>query len=360
MNIELHEIPIRDIVEGYQDNREEGVVGYGGYLDIRPKYQREFVYNEKERNAVMDTIVKGFPLNIMYWAKTGDKTFEILDGQQRTVSFCQYVNGDFSINNRAFHNLTGPEKEKILNYKVMVYFCDGNEDEKLSWFKTVNIAGKELTAQELRNAVYTGTWLTDAKSRFSKTNCPAQQIAKDYLVGSAIQQEYLETALRWKSKGKIESYMSKHQHDPDANELWVYFRNVIDWVKLTFVNYRKEMKGVNWGALYDEYKENAFDIEHLEEEIKNLMMDDDIKNKKGIYMYVLTHNEKYLNIRTFSESQKRVAFEKQKGICKKCGKHFEIEEMHADHITPWSKGGKTIPENCQLLCAECNRRKSDI
>ena len=200
MKIELHEIPVREVVEGYVDNNEEGVVGYGGRLNIRPKYQREFIYDEEKRNAVIDTIRKGFPLNVMYWVKNEDGTFEVLDGQQRTISFCQYVEGEFSIEHRNFHNLTDVEKEQILNYTLMVYFCEGNDKEKLDWFRIINIAGMKLTDQELRNATYTGPWLSDAKLKFSKSNCAAYLLSKDYVRGSPIRQDILETAIRWKSK----------------------------------------------------------------------------------------------------------------------------------------------------------------
>ena len=358
MKIELNEISIREVAKNYVDNAEDGVVGYNGKLNIRPKYQREFVYDEKQRNAVIDTIRKGFPLNVMYWVKNEDGTYEVLDGQQRTISFCQYINGDFSIENRAFHNLTKTEQDLILDYKLMIYFCEGNDKEKLDWFKIINIAGEKLTDQELRNAVYTGPWLTNAKLHFSKTNCAAYLLAKDFVNGSPIRQEYLETALSWINNGNVEEYMSIHQHDPNANELWTYFRNVIEWVKLTFTNYRKEMKGINWGALYNQFKNNTYDTDILEQEIQTLMIDDDVTNKKGIYSYVLTRNEKFLNIRAFTESQKRSAYEKQNGICKNCGKHFDIKEMEADHITPWHAGGKTSIDNCQMLCKDCNRRKS--
>jgi hypothetical protein len=360
MKIELNEITIREIAENYIDNAEEGVIGFNGKLNIRPQYQREFVYDDKKRNAVIETIKKNFPLNVMYWAKNEDGSFEVLDGQQRTISFCQYVNSDYSINNRFFHNLTITEKEQILNYTCMIYFCEGNDVEKLDWFRIVNIAGEKLYEQELRNAVYTGPWLSDAKLKFSKSNCAAYHLSKDYVNGSPIRQEILETAISWISKNEIEKYMSIHQHDPNANELWTYFRNVIDWVKLTFPTYRKEMKGNDWGHLYDVFKGELFDTGKLEKEIKKLMMDDDVDNKKGIYPYVLLRDEKFLNIRAFSESQRRSSYEKQNGICKKCGKHFEYEEMEADHITPWHLGGKTIAQNCQMLCKEDNRRKSGI
>jgi hypothetical protein len=357
MKIELHEITVREVAENYADNAEEGVVGYGGKLNIRPKYQREFVYDEKKRNAVLDTIRKNFPLNVIYWVKNEDGSFEVLDGQQRTISFCQYVAGDFSIDNRAFHNLTRVEQEQILNYKLMVYFCEGNDKEKLDWFRIINIAGEKLTEQELRNAVYTGPWLSNAKLIFSKTNCAAYLLSKDYVNGSPIRQEILETALDWISGGQIEQYMSVHQHDPNANELWTYYRNVIEWVKLTFTTYRKEMKGIEWGSLYNQFKGQLFDTKKLEAEIQTLMMDDDVTSKKGIYPYVLNRAEKHLNIRTFTANQKREAYERQQGICPQCKKHYALEEMEADHITPWRLGGKTSAENCQMLCREDNRVK---
>lgn len=361
MKIELHEITVRDVAENYVDNAEEGVVGYDGKLNIRPKYQREFIYKEKERAAVIDTIRKNFPLNVIYWVKNENGAFEVLDGQQRTISFCQYVKGDFSIDNRTFHNLTETEKKQILDYKLMVYFCEGNDKEKLDWFKIINIAGAKLTDQELRNAVYTGTWLTHAKSIFSKSNCPAYLLSKDYVAGIAIRQEILQTALSWKSNDKIENYMSIHQHDPNANELWLYFKNVIEWVKCTFTTYRsKEMKGIDWGSLYDEFHDKLLDDDKLVQEIQILIMDDDVTNKKGIYPYVLTRKENYLSIRSFTDNQKLTAYEKQNGFCAKCKIHFELSEMEADHITPWSKGGKTIADNCQMICKDCNRRKSDV
>jgi hypothetical protein len=360
MKIELHEITVREVSKNYVDNAEEGVVGYNGKLNIRPKYQREFVYDDKKRDAVIDTIFKDFPLNVMYWVKNEDGTFEVLDGQQRTISFCQYVKSDFSVDNRAFHNLTNTEQEKLLNYKLMVYFCEGNDKEKLDWFKIINIAGEKLTEQELRNAVYTGTWLTNAKSIFSKSNCAAYLLSKEYVSGSPIRQEILETALSWISKGEIEKYMSVHQQDPNANELWTYYRNVIEWVKLTFTTYRKEMKGIDWGSLYGNFKDKMFDAKKLEKEVQALMIDDEVTAKKGIYPYVLTRNEKYLNIRAFSESQKREAYEKQKGVCPVCKKKWKIEQMEADHITPWHEGGKTSAKNCQMLCKDDNRRKSGI
>lgn len=358
MKIDLKEITVCELVAGYEDNAEGGVVGYGGKLDIRPPYQREFIYKDKQRDAVIDTITKDFPLNVMYWAVREDGNYEVIDGQQRTISVCQYVTGDFSFMFHYFHNLPNDKKEQILNYKLMIYICSGTDSEKLEWFKTINIAGEKLTDQELRNAVYSGSWVTGAKRYFSKTGCAAYQIGSDYLSGSAIRQEYLETAINWISNENIEIYMSKNQHEPNANELWLYFQSVINWVKAVFPKYRKEMKGIGWGFLYNEFKAQNFDSAKLEVEISQLMEDEDVTNKKGIYSYVLTRKEKYLNIRAFSNNQKREAYERQKGICAVCANHFELNEMEADHITPWHEGGKTSAENCQLLCKEDNRRKS--
>jgi len=365
MNIELKEITVRQLTKGYEDNEEGGVIGYNGKLDIRPPYQREFIYKDKQRDAVINTITNDFPLNVMYWAVREDGNFEIIDGQQRTISVSQYVEGDFSVKvgsfpeNRAFHNLRKDEKEQILNYKLMVYLCSGTDSERLEWFKTINIAGEKLTEQELRNAVYHGSWVTDAKRHFSKNNCPAYGLGSDYLSGIVNRQDYLETTIKWISKdGNIEKYMSDHQNESNANELWLHYQSVISWVKVIFPNYRREMKGVEWGFLYNEFKNQKFDSKKLEEQIAKLMEDEDVGSKKGIYTYVLTHKEKYLNIRTFSPNQKREAYERQKGICPICKEHFEIEEMEGDHITPWHENGKTIAENCQLLCKEDNRRKS--
>ena len=341
--------------------KKTALFGYGGKLNIRPKYQREFVYKDKQRDEVINSINKEFPLNVMYWIENDEGGYEVLDGQQRTISICEYVDGNYSIDNRAFQNLTKPEQDKILNYKLLIYFCKGNDKEIQDWFKIINIAGEKLTDQELRNAIYTGEWLTDAKRHFSKNGCVAYQIGEQYMSGSPIRQEYLETALKWitdKDNKNIESYMSEHQHDNDANALWIYYQSVIDWVKRIFPKYRKEMKGIDWGVLYNKYKDASFNSDKLDEQVTLLMQDDDVTSKKGIYPYLITGNEKHLNIRAFSDAVKRQTYEKQKGICNNCHKHFDITEMEADHITPWHEGGKTTPENCQMLCRDCNRRKS--
>ena len=262
------------------------------------------------------------------------------------------------MDNRSYDNLTKDKQEGILDYKLMIYFCEGTDSEKLDWFRIINIAGEKLYDQELRNAVYTGSWLADAKLKFSKTNCAAYGLGSDYVTGSPIRQEFLETAIDWINDGKIEEYMSRNQHAQNANELWLYFQAVIQWVQATFPNYRKEMKGIRWGGLYNRFKNDSFDTAKLEERIKALMMDDDVTSKKGVYEYVLTGEERCLNIRAFTPVMKRAAYERQNGIYPKCKKHFEFEQMEGDHITPWHEGGKTIKENCQMLCKNCNRRKS--
>ncbi len=366
MKIDLQKIKIRKVISGYKDSAEEGVVAYGGKLDIRPKYQREFVYKEKQRDAVIETVKKGFPLNVMYWMIRDDGGYEVLDGQQRTISIGQYVNGDFSLNNRFFHNLTKEEQDKFLDYELMIYLCEGTDKERIDWFTVINTYGEKVNEQEVRNAVYTGTWLSDAKLKFSKTSCAAYLLANDggsLLKGSPIRQEYLQAALSWINNGEVADHMAKHQHDKNANELWEYFQNVIAWVRKTFSNYRKEMASVNWGKLYNQFKDKKLNAKKLETEIAMLMQDEDVTKKSGIYPYVLTGEEKHLSIRAFTAKMKRETYERQKGICPFCKgenkkKKWEIEEMEADHITPWHEGGKTTAENCQMLCKQDNRTKS--
>ena len=359
MKIELHKITVRELTEGYVDNQEAGVQAYGGKLDVRPPFQREFVYNDKERDAVIDTITQDFPLNVMYWSVRNDGTFEIIDGQQRTISICQYVNGDFAHLFRYFGNLTADEQKQILDYELFIYLCTGSDTEKLKWFKTINIAGKKLTNQELLNAVYASPWLSDAKRYFSKSNCGAYLMGNKYLTGSPIQQDYLETVLDWISNGQIEQYMATHSiKDKDASELWLYFQQVINWVQAKF-RYRSVMKGVDWGAMYNKYHDEHIDLDEMEMRVAALIQDSDVGNQKGIYWYVFDGDERHLQIRAFDGNTRRRQYEKQEGICPICGKHFEIEQMEADHIMPWSQGGHTTPDNCQMLCRDCNRRKSN-
>lgn len=363
MDIKLHKITVRELINGFEDNEEEGVVGYDGMLNIRPKYQREFVYSPKQQEEVINSIFKGFPLNVMYWVKNDDESFELLDGQQRTLSICSFAEGEMfiTLNGRTkdYGSLTDDQKSLFLDYPLQIYICEnGTDSEKLDWFEIINIAGEKLTKQELRNAVYSGSWVTAAKKKFSKTNCVAYKLGQDYMSGNPIRQDYLEKVLGWISKGDIEKYMATHQNDINADSEWQYFQMVIAWVRMLFPKYRREMKGLDWGDLYNRFKDNTYSATELESKIKKLMMDDDVTSKKGIYEYVLSGDERKLNIRAFSDNMKREAYERQEGICTHCNKHFEIDQMEADHITPWSKGGKTNGENCQMLCRDCNRRKS--
>ncbi len=362
MIIELLDLTVRDLVEGYRDDGDGGVVGYGGALDIRPPFQREFIYDHKERGAVINSILKGFPLNVMYWSDREDGTYEIIDGQQRTISIAQYVaeKPGFSFEGLGFDNQQADVKERILNYKLMVYVCSGADSEKLEWFEIINIAGKQLSSQELLNAIYSGAWVTDAKRYFSKRGCPAYQIGRDYLSNSVKveRQEYLETAIKWISENNIKEYMRKRQHDKSAEPLWAYFQSVIDWVEATFTEYWSSMKGVDWGSLYNKYKDCEIDPVEIEAEVEKLLDDEDVQRESGIYPYVLTREAKHLSLRRFNVRMKRRVYRKQDGICPICKEDFALSAMEADHITPWSEGGQTIEENCQMLCRKCNREKS--
>ena len=371
MKIELHEVRVRELCADYNDLsiQEEGIVGYGGRLNIRPKYQREFVYDEKQRNAVMDTVWQNFPLNVMYWVKTDGTDgieYEVLDGQQRTISICSFIAGEYMMNFDGnllgFNNMTIEQQNRILDYKLQIYICEGTDEEKLKWFQRINIAGEKLKEQEIRNAIYSGSWVTQAKRRFSKTGCVAYKIGSDFMNGSPIRQDYFETALSWiadKQGITIEQYMARHQHDTDADELWQYFQDVIHWVdKLFGRKYKKEMKGVEWGLLYNKHKDTTLTATAIGEQMARLMADSDVQKKSGIFAYILDHDIHHLGIRAFDANTRREVYERQGGRCAICGKPFDIEVMEADHITPWVEGGRTIAANCQMLCRDCNRRKS--
>lgn len=370
MKIDLHHVPVRDLAAGYVNSGYDGVVGYGGALDIRPKFQREFVYDTAKQQAVITTILSGFPLNVMYWSKRADHaagkdTFEMLDGQQRSMSICEYIGGAFSVmvggNPKNFDNLSLADQERLLDYQLMVYHCEGDEDEQLAWFEVINIAGLTLRPQELRNAVYTGPWLTDAKRYFSRENQGAHKLAKDYVTaGEVNRQDLLQRAIEWhggKGDAAIKAYMNAHRRDANANALWTYFKSVIDWAKLIFPTQRKELRSVPWNTLYDQFGQAALDATVLEERVKALMADEEVQKKSGIYTYVLTGDEYALGLRTFTDNQKREAYERQAGICPMCSKHYKLEEMDGDHIIPWSRQGKTTSDNCQMLCIRDNRSK---
>ena len=362
MKITKHEITVRELYEDYINDDENGVYAYGGKLCCRPPFQREYIYKDKQRDAVIETVRKGFPLNTMFWALTvdkhGEESYELMDGQQRTISIMEYVDGAFAINYQYFFNLTKPEQEQILNYKLDIYICDGDEKEKLDWFKVINIAGVKLTDQELLNAAYVGPWIMDAKRYFSKTNCPANTLAGDLMSGAPIRQDYLHTVLGWiadRDGIDLEAYMAKHQHDNSAIDMWTYYQAVIDWVRYTFPTKRAIMKGVEWGLLYNRYHSRKHNPQDLEDKIVTLIADKDVTNQKGIYEYVLSGEEKALNIRAFDERDKMRKYEEQKGICPHCHEHFEYKKMDGDHILPWSQGGKTEYDNLQMLCIACNR-----
>ena len=376
MEITLKKIKIREVSKDYKETSDGKVVGYGGKLNIRPAFQREFIYNEKQRNEVIKTVKKNFPLNIMYWVKNSDESYEMLDGQQRTIAICRYISGDFTLDEkigeiadrRTFDNLSEEEKNKILDYELSIYICEGDDKEKLDWFEVINIAGVELTHQELRNAIYSCEWTTDAKKYFSKNDCPAQKKYGKFLSGQRNRQDFLETALKWicrlKNFSDVADYMNiqKSNNIKTAEELWNYFEKVFEWVEKIFPKYRNEMKGLQWGILYNKYGKNDYSDKNFEPKISELMKDFDVTKKSGIYEYLLDgeKNEKYLSIRQFDERTKATIYEQQGGKCAICGKSFEIGEMHADHKKAWSKGGKTVSENCQMLCSDCNLRKSNL
>ena len=362
MKVELKRVPIKELIAKYKDEGEKGVKAYGGKLQVRPAYQREFVYDNEKRNAVIETVRKGFPLNILYWVDHEDDTYEVLDGQQRIISICQFANKEFSIKPKGrerygYVNLTKDQRKQFEDYCLFVYFCTGTDSEKIDWFKVVNVAGVPLNDQEILNAVYHGTWLSNAKLRFSKRGCGAQDIGSDYVNGASIRQDYLKTAIEWINDGDIEGYMSDNQKEAHATPLWLHFESVINWVKNTFPEYRREMKGVDWGILYKNHKDENLDPKALESRIRELMLDDDVTNKKGVYAYVLDGEERHLNIRAFTDAQKRQKYEEQGKRCAISGDEMPIEEMEADHITPWIEGGKTELDNLQMISKEANRRK---
>lgn len=388
MDIVLRPITVREIIEGYKDNAEEGVTGYAGKLNIRPAYQREFVYKDQQRNEVIRTVMRGypsteFPLNVMYWAKIDDDHYELIDGQQRTISLCQYANNEFSILidgiPQNFDNLSKEKKDYFLNYKLQVYVCTGTPDDRLEWFSIINIAGEPLTPQELLNANYTGPWLSSAKRYFMKSNSAGYGLANKYVEIEANQSrgKGLETAIKWVSNDDVKQYMADHQNDENADELWLHFKKVIEWVQNTFKDYYREMKGLNWGQLYNKYHEQSYNPDKVSRETEKLYNDPFIKNVKGIFEFVLggSRDTKLLEVRVFDDvtkktkylSQTKEAKSKSESNCPHCAlgndinknKIWELSEMDADHVAAWSKGGATSIENCQMLCVTHNRAKGN-
>lgn len=373
MKIELRNIKIRDIFNGFSDDGEDGVFAYGGKLTIRPPYQREFVYDGKKQEAVIHTILQGFPLNTMYWVKTGADTYEVLDGQQRTLSAMQFLSHklQITINGNAYYNDSLPDDlyDTLMNYEFMIYVCEGTDSEKLAWFEIVNVGGEELTAQELRNSVYCGSWLSDAKRHFSKRGCAAKGVSDKYIKGDPIRQELLEKALKgiceYQGLDSITDYMARHKSDDNADELWQYFQDVFHWVKKIFPTYYANMKGLDWCHLYNKYHGNIYNATTMNAEVKRLQEDDEVQKRQGIYEYLLSRDSdpfaaKLLSLRAFTERDKQAAYSRQDGICPLCKGKFAYNEMAGDHIVAWSKGGQTVPENCQMLCKKCNLKKSDM
>ena len=394
MKITEVKVSIEDIFKGFKDDGEDGVYAYDGRLTIRPAYQREFVYDLKEEEAVINTICSGFPLNSMYWALTegtyttkleneervlmpsDDAKFEVMDGQQRTLSAMYFLTHKFGIQNNSVYWDTLPDNKykALMEYRFTIYICEGTEEEKLAWFRVVNIAGKELTEQELRNVSYTGRWLSDAKRYFSKTNCAGYKLSKDFIKPKydVNRQGLLERALEGicdfqglKGDNKIEQYMGKHKSDSDADELWQYFQDVIAWAKKIFPVYYKDMLGLDWCDLYNKYHDKKYNTSQMKDEVVRLHKDEEIEKSKGIYEYLLLKDDNLpvaiskLNLRTFSETEKQRAYERQDKKCLMCGKQYPFDDMRGDHKIPWSKGGKTTEDNLQMLCKDCNLNKSD-
>lgn len=391
------DIRIGDLVNGYQDSGEKGVVAFGGKLNIRPAYQRAFVYNPDDRDRVMVSVYNNMPLNSMYWAVNPNGTFEVIDGQQRLISICQFITNDDGNGNpvaidfngrntQTFEGLSAEKQKEILDYRLQVYVCEGTDDEKLDWFHTINIAGKQMTNQELLNANYTGNWLTSAKQFFSKRHnneainmsyydnddrktllsLSADKVLGDMggLGDKANRQLLLELALKWRINAEeskypqIKDYMGIHRFDDNAGELIGYFKNVIAWVKQTFTVYRNEMKGLDWGILYNAYGRKKFNPAEIEKTLKYLYdlydIDPDGLKKKGFYEYCLSGDRTLIWHRAFSERQQKQAYERQKGKCARCGKTFALKDLEGHHRIAFADGGETTVENCLMLCKDCH------
>ena len=370
MQILEDRITVKALVEGYRDDKENGVVAFSGRLNVRPSYQREFVDDDEKKAAVIKTLAAGRPLNVFYWGCVNNK-YELIDGQQRTISICDYIKNFYSVRFRpgeeekSFDQLNNTLRMSILTTELCVYKCTGTEDEMLEWFETINIAGEKLNKQELRNAVYTGNWLSDAKRYFSKSKCPARGYSA-YLSGNSIRQEYLEEVLSWAADAygfsTIEAYMGHCRvNEDDASSLWQYYRKVMDWVSSVFPEPEKEMRNTHWGILYNKYHDtfSVGDCSGFQMRLNHLKDDDEITKPSGIYAYLISGDERYLNLRKFPERIAKKVYASQRGCCAICGREVDFSRMEADHIEPWSIGGKTTAGNCQMLCKSCNLKKSN-
>jgi hypothetical protein len=387
MKTSLKNYSVQAISEGFVYNELEGkgLYGLAGKLTIQPEYQRNYIYADGKRDvAVVTSLLKGYPLGLIYFNKPTADTLEVLDGQQRITSFGRFITGKFAIKDengmeQYFTGLAKDKQEKILNSEILVYECEGTETEIKEWFKTINTAGVPLNEQELLNAVYSGPFTTAGKAEFS--NSQNANIAKwgAYVSGSAIRQDFWERALEWVSKGQgnIGGYMSAHRNDTNINEVKTYFNTVIDWVSTIFKDVESEMKGIEWGRLYEQYHTTPYNPDELSKKVQALYGDGYVKNRKGIWEFVLGGSKdfKLLDIRIFDEPTKKSTYAKQtkeseakgESNCPLCAegheanrvKFWKFEEMDADHVSPWSKGGATTSENCQMLCKTHNRSKGN-
>jgi len=369
----------------YNELEGKGLFGWSGKLTIQPEYQRSYIYADGKKDvAVVESILKGYPLGVMYFTKVGTDAYEVLDGQQRITSFGRYVTGKFAVKDangmeRYFSGLDASVQQRILDYPLLVYICEGDEPEIKDWFETVNIAGVPLNNQELLNAVHSGPFVTQAKAIFSNSNNPLQQKWGHYVNGNPKRQDILHTALKWVARGEdnVGGYMSKHRNDTNITELQLYFDSVIEWAKTIFGAPRPEMRGLEWGRIYEDYHNKPYNPADIQNKVTELFEDEYVTNKKGIYEYVLGGcvDKSLLNIRVFDEITKRQVYDKQtkeakdNGVsnCPYCaisptGDHSRLwllKEMDADHVTAWSKGGATDAANCQMLCKTHNRSKGN-
>ena len=379
------EITVADICEGFVYNELEGkgLFGLSGKLTIQPEYQRNYIYADGKRDvAVIDSILKGYPLGLIYFVKVNDEKFEVLDGQQRITSFGRYVTNKFAVKDengmeQYFSGIAADKQARILETKLTIYECEGEESEIKQWFRTINIAGVPLNNQELLNAIFSGPFVTLGKEEFSNSQNSNIQKWSAYVSGSANRQEFLECALDWVSKGNIDDYMSRHRYDTNINELKTYFNTVIDWVSGVFKDVEKEMCGLEWGRLYEAYHKKAYNPAKVSDEVRKLYGDPYIKNRKGIFEYILggSTDTKLLDVRVFDEPIKRTVYAKQTqeaetkkvSNCPLCAighdanksKIWKLAEMDADHVAAWSKGGATDAKNCQMLCKTHNRAKGN-
>lgn len=379
------DLTVNDIKEGFVYNEYEGkgLFGWGGKLTIQPEYQRNYIYADGKRDvAVIESLLKGYPLGLLYFVKTGNDTYEILDGQQRVTSFGRFITNKFTIKDdngmeQYFDGLAKNLQDKILGSQLTIYICEGEESEIKEWFKTINIVGIPLNNQELLNAIYSGPFVTKAREEFSNSQNAFVQKWSAYIRGDVNRQDYLATALDWVSKGNLEGYMSAHRFDNNIDELKKYFNSVIDWVSSVFIDVKPEMRGLEWGRLYESYHKNSYNPTEVSKKLNELYADFYVKDTKGICEYILggCKNTKLLNIRVFEDDVKRKVYdvqtkeakEKEISNCPLCAlgndnnknRIWQLKEMDADHVTAWSKGGSTDIDNCQMLCQTHNRAKGN-